>query len=135
VTAKVMKAYPADKLSWKPHERSFTARELMMRFMGEQMVMAKLPAGGFPTPPPQQPVPEVSIEQMLQMFEQGYQEVLTVLKGVSENDFDNKSTSFFAESPALPREIRKPSALTRPRSVSAAGSPLSSDTPSTPASR
>ena len=95
VTAKVMKAYPADKLGWRPHERSFTARELMMRFMGEQMIMAKLPSGGFPTPPAQQPVPELSLEQILQNFEQSYQEVSKVLGGVSEGDFNTKMTSFF----------------------------------------
>jgi uncharacterized damage-inducible protein DinB len=94
-TVKVMKAYPADKLNWRPHERSFTARELMFRFLGEQMVMAQLPKGGFPVPPEEPPVPEVELEKILELFEQGFQEVKAVLKAVTEEDFNTKRTAFF----------------------------------------
>jgi uncharacterized damage-inducible protein DinB len=95
VTVKVMKAYPSDKLNWRPHERSFNARQLMMRFMGEQVIMAKLPKGGF-TPPTEQPEePELNLDQLLDTFEKGYAEVLKVIEGVPDSDFDNKMTLFF----------------------------------------
>lgn len=101
VTVKVMNAYPADKLAWKPHERSMNARELMFRFMGEQMVMKALPSGGFATPPDQPPIPEVSLQELIQMFGKDFEEVQSVLRSVTENDFNTKSTSFFGNTMKL----------------------------------
>ncbi len=95
VTVKVMKAYPSDKLDWKPHERSFNARQLIMRFMGEQMAMAKLPKGGFNPPTEQQAESELTLDQLLDEFEKGYHEVLKELESASDSDFDNKMTLFF----------------------------------------
>ena len=94
-TVKVMMAYPADKMAWRPHDRSFDARDLMMRFVAEQMVLGQLPKGGFPGPPPMSPTPELSHEQVINAFRQCYQEALQVMKGVSASDFSNAQTSFF----------------------------------------
>ena len=94
-TVKVMKAYPSDKMNWRPHERSFNARQLMMRFMGEQMAMAKLPKGGFNPPTEQEKEPELSLDQLIDEFEKGYAEVLNILENTSDSDFDNKMTLFF----------------------------------------
>ena len=94
-TLKVMKAFPAGKLSFKPHERSLSAGEVMMRFAGEQMIMASLPSGGFEAPPAEGPKQEMTLDQILNVFEQGFREVHKALAGLSEEDFNNKMTSFF----------------------------------------
>ena len=93
-TLKVMKAFPADKLSFKPHQRSLSAHDLMMRFVGEQMLMASLPSGGFDAPPAGMNK-EMSIDQILNMYEEGFMKVVKILKNMSEEDFNNKMTSFF----------------------------------------
>ena len=50
-TLKVMKAYPADKADFKPHERSQTAKRLMHTFGIEQGVAAAAVDGTLKMPP------------------------------------------------------------------------------------
>jgi uncharacterized damage-inducible protein DinB len=94
-TVKAMKAFPADKLAWRAHERSMSVRELMFRFIGEQMIWSVLPTTGFPAPTKEPPMPELSLDQLIDTFEKGYQDVRTVLHAIPEADFNSKSTIFF----------------------------------------
>jgi DinB family len=100
-TVKIMQSYPSDKMTWRPHDRSFDARDLMMRFVGEQMILGQLPKGGFPAPPSIPPTPDLSLDQVIGAFEQGYQSALQVMKSVSESEFDNGQTSFFGRTMKL----------------------------------
>ena len=81
-TRKVLHAYPADKSSFKPHERSNPAQMLAWSFVLELRLMLKAlrgePAmgGGFPKPPE-------SWEQILTMFDSAHEEVTQQLaKGI-----------------------------------------------------
>ena len=94
-TVKVMKAYPADKLDFKSHERSFTTRELMMRFIGEQIMMVKLPKGGFEVPKESIQESKLNMNEILDSFEKGYAEVFKVLESAPASDFEGKKTLFF----------------------------------------
>lgn len=44
-TAKVLKAYPSDKLDFKPHEKSRSAKEMMQTFVAEGVAMIQICEG------------------------------------------------------------------------------------------
>ena len=69
-THKVMKAYPADKPDFKPHERSGTAMQLMHTFGIEQNVAAAAVDGTLKMPPTFPPAPP-TIGEAIAAFDKG----------------------------------------------------------------
>lgn len=94
-TLKVLRAFPADKASFRPHERSKTAHDLAWTFAVEQTLgllalrrELKL-GGGFP------PAPD-SWDAVLQAFSDGSEAVIAHLRGLSESDLNGTVTFFSA---------------------------------------
>jgi uncharacterized damage-inducible protein DinB len=79
-TRKLLHAFPGEKSEFKPHERSNTAMMLAWTFVVEEQLMLKaiqknLQLGaGFPKPPD-------SWKAILEMFDQGHDQVLQALAG------------------------------------------------------
>ncbi|MGH7595911.1 MAG: DinB family protein [bacterium] len=87
-TLKVLKAYPADKLDFKPHERSRSARELAWTFVEElafigMVVKGQLEMGG------QKPKPPATMKEILAAFESSQKEMAGKVKSLSEADYNS----------------------------------------------
>ena len=92
-TLKVMRAFPADKKDFKPHERSGSALQLMWTFAIEQGVTTaalngtlKL-TGQFPPPPS-------TIAEVIAAYEQGTKEVEKTLAAVPDSRLLENTTFF-----------------------------------------
>lgn len=78
-TLKVLKAFPADRSEFRPHERSNTALHLAWTFVIEERLLLKAIRGeqvlgsGFSSPPD-------TWEAVLDLFEKGYDEVVAALR-------------------------------------------------------
>lgn len=102
-TLKVLKAYPANMLDFKPHERSMSARELAWSFpMEDRMavlgaVNGRIDFEDFPKPP-------ATLAEILAAYEKEHRELAGKLKNLSEADL-NKPISYEME-PGKGREIR-----------------------------
>jgi uncharacterized damage-inducible protein DinB len=107
-TAKVLKAYPADKLDMKPAEKSKSARDLAFTFVGEQgivdMVMkGKIDfSGGMPSAPN-------TMAEILGAYEMITKANMAKVKAMSEADYNSPITWFVG--PKQPAEVRKADVL------------------------
>lgn len=84
-TLKVLKAYPADKLDLKPHERSRSARELAWTFVVEENVIHGVIKGqidfqNIPEPP-------ATLREILTTYENTHKEMVKKVNGLSGEDF------------------------------------------------
>ena len=83
-TMKVLRAYPADKAAYKPHERSSTALQLAWTFTLENtLVMAALKgplsfSGGFPPPPP-------TFQEVLDSYDTSSKELVAAVASTDES--------------------------------------------------
>ncbi len=98
-TLKVLRAYPAAKADFKPHERSRTAKELAWTFVQEEAMIEHVLKGSVdfsvPMPPPPQTFPEV-----LSAYEKSHREMVGKVKAAP--DADLKKTIKF---PVAPKQM------------------------------
>ena len=85
-TMKLLKAYPADKPEFKPHERSRSAKELAWTFVMEeqlieQAIKGKIEMMGFP------PAPKTFTE-VLNVYEKSHREMVEKVKNLPEAVLD-----------------------------------------------
>ena len=86
-TVKVLKAFPADKLDFKPHERSRSARELAWTFVGEEMVTDMIINGNvdFSAEGPKAPA---TMKEILAAYEKTHNEMVGKVRKLSEQDYN-----------------------------------------------
>jgi len=102
-TFKVLKAYPANKLDFKPHERSMSAGELAWSFPMEDRMAVHGAVNGrinFEN----SPKPPATLAEMLTVYEKEHKELAGKLKNFSETDL-NKAIPYQME-PGKMGEIR-----------------------------
>ena len=88
-TLKVLKAYPASKLDFKPHERSMSAKELAWGFAtGETVLVNGVVKGEVDFQ--SAPKPPAAFSEILSAYEKTHREMVGKVKNFSEADF-NKS--------------------------------------------
>lgn len=85
-TVKVLRAFPADKGDFRPHERSNTVRDLAFTFVMEQRLISRslkdeLKLGG------QTPKPAGDLSAMIELFEREYQELVRLIEAGGEKLF------------------------------------------------
>jgi len=94
-TLKVLKAYPADKLNFKPHDRSMSAKDLAWSFpMEDRMavhgaVNGRIDFEDFPKPP-------ATLAEMLAAYEKEHHELAAKVKTLTEADL-NKAIPYEME--------------------------------------
>jgi len=86
-TLKVLKAYPADKLDFKPHERSRSARELAWVFVEEESFVGMAVNGQIEFK--EGPKPPATLQEILPAFEKTHKELTGKVKGLSEKDYNS----------------------------------------------
>jgi uncharacterized damage-inducible protein DinB len=67
-TIKVIKAYPADKLDWRPHEKSNSAAQLINTFIIEELALKMALTGDVDWSKMEMPTP-ASLDEMVATFE------------------------------------------------------------------
>jgi uncharacterized damage-inducible protein DinB len=85
-TVKVLRAFPADKGDFRPHERSNTIRDLAFTFVMEQRLISRalqdqLKLGG------QTPKPAGELAAMIELFEREYQELVRLIESGGDRQF------------------------------------------------
>ena len=100
-TMKVLRAFPADKGDYRPHERSNTVRDLAFTFVMEQRLISRalrdeLKLGG------QTPKPSGDLAAMIDLFEREYQELVRLIDTGGDALFSGT-----AEFPTGPGKIGK----------------------------
>ncbi len=106
-TMKVLKAYPADKIDFKPHERSRSARELAWTFVGELAVVDMVAKGQIEFK--EGPKPPATMKEILAAFESTYKQMVPKVKAMSEADYN--STIKFPAGPKQMGDFRKADVL------------------------
>ena len=107
-TLKVLKAYPADKLDFKPHERSRSARELAWTFVGEEAVTDSVVKGEIDFSGAQQQ-PPATLDEILGAFQKVHKEMYEKVQNLSEQDYNN--TIKFPVSPKEMGDLRRADVL------------------------
>ena len=92
-TVRVLRAYPADQLELRPHEKLKTARELAWIFVVEQAMAETALTTGFdwsnPSPPP--PAPE-SMDEIVAALEDGQRRVAELVRGMADDELRRATT-------------------------------------------
>lgn len=101
-TLKLLKAYPQNKMDFKPHERSRSAKELAWTFVMEERVLAGALNGhidyqSFPPPP-------ASFKEVLSTFEKSHSDLVGRIHGLSETDLGR--TAKFPVGPKQMGDVR-----------------------------
>jgi predicted enzyme related to lactoylglutathione lyase/uncharacterized damage-inducible protein DinB len=92
-TLKVLRAFPVDQASFRPHERSNAALQLAWTFVLEERMMLlainreSVVGSGFPAPPD-------SWEKVLDAFEEQHSRLLARLRAVGESEYGGTVTFF-----------------------------------------
>ncbi len=107
-TMKVLKAYPANKLDFKPHERSRSAGELAWVFVGEQAVVDMAVKGQIDMSG-EMPKHPATMQEIIAAFEKMYKENVGKVKNLSEADFN--SLVKFPIGPKQMADLRKADVL------------------------
>ena len=92
-TVRVLRAYPADQLELRPHEKLKTARELAWILVVEQVMAEKALTTGFdwsnPSPPP--PAPE-TMDEIVTALEDGQRRVAELVRGMPGDELQRTVT-------------------------------------------
>jgi uncharacterized damage-inducible protein DinB len=107
-TLKVLKAYPKDKLDWRPHERSRSARELAWVFVGE-LAVADMAVKGQINMAGDMPKPPATMPEIMTAFEKKYKESVDKVKNLSDADYN--STVKFPIGPKKMGDLRRADVL------------------------
>jgi len=107
-TMKVLRAFPADKAEFKPHERSRTARELAWTFVGEQAlidmaVKGKIDFSG------EMPKPPAAWKEILAALEKTNSETIPKVRAMTDADYN--SMIKFPAGPNQMHDLRKADVL------------------------
>jgi uncharacterized damage-inducible protein DinB len=107
-TVKVLKAYPQDRLDYRPHEKSRTARELAWIFTGEQAMVdmtlkGKIDFSGLEPPAPK------TMGEILTAYENVTKANMQKVKAMSEDDFNSMIS--FPVAPGKMMDLRKADVL------------------------
>ena len=87
-TVKVLKAYPADKLDFKPHERARSAKELAWTIVAEEPILVnggitgKFDFEHMPKPP-------ATMNDVLSQYDRGHVDLVAKVKNLSDTAFNN----------------------------------------------
>jgi len=86
-TLRVLKAYPSDKLDYKPHEKARSARELAWTFAMEEgflgmILKGKIEFGGSP------PLPPKTMSEIITAIEHSVKENNSKVRALSESDLN-----------------------------------------------
>ena len=99
-TAKLLKAYPADKLDWKPHEKSRSAKELMQTFISEGNAMLQICDGHVDWSKISGPELSSS-EELISAFEGKMTEVADKIKATQDSDLNQDMDWLNRKAPRL----------------------------------
>ena len=90
---RVMNALPADKLDWRPHERSRSAKELVDTMAGEALTFTTFLKTGVidMAPPPEGWQKFASITDAVAAMNRGLKEGATVAAGMSDADWASEA--------------------------------------------
>jgi uncharacterized damage-inducible protein DinB len=97
-TMKVLKAYPAGKMDFKPHERSRSARELAWTFVGNEMGMEMVVKGQVDFS--EGPKPPATMQEILVAFEKTHKEMVAKVAKLSEAEYNG-----LMKFPVSPKEM------------------------------
>ncbi|MGH7636097.1 MAG: DinB family protein [Gemmatimonadaceae bacterium] len=102
-TVKVLRAFPADKGDFRPHERSNTVRDLAFTFVMEQSLLSRalqdqLKVSGPPKGQP--PKPSGDLNATIDQFERDHQELVRLIESGGDKQFSGT-----AEFPTGPGKI------------------------------
>jgi uncharacterized damage-inducible protein DinB len=92
-TLKVMKAYPSGQDDFKPHERSFSASQLVHAFAQENSVVVQAIRGELKMPP-DLPPPPATYAQAVANYERGARELIAVVEKMPESRLFETVTFF-----------------------------------------
>lgn len=106
-TLKILKAFPADKLDFKPHERSRSARELAWTFVGEEAVVNMVVKGQIDFK--EGPKAPATMKEIWAALESTHKEMVPKVKALSEADYN--STIKFPIGPKQMGDFRKADVL------------------------
>ena len=98
-TLKVLKAYPADRGDYRPHERSRSAKELAWTFVLEQGLVTGGLGGHVDFSQPM-PKPPAEYKDILAAFEKGVRDTAAKISAAGDEDL-NKTMPF----PAGPKQM------------------------------
>ncbi len=93
ITLRVLKAYPEDKLDWRPHEKSKSAKELAWNFVTEQYILHGALKGTIDF----QNIPKspMTMKEILDAFEKVQGETVAKFKESNDVDLTGKTLKFF----------------------------------------
>jgi uncharacterized damage-inducible protein DinB len=98
-TLKVLKAYPAERADYRPHERSRSAKELAWTFVLEQGIAAGALSGNVDFSQPM-PKPPADYKDVLPAFERACRDTIAKVSAASEEDL-NRTMQF----PVAPKKM------------------------------
>ena len=95
-TVRVLRAYPEDKLDFRPHEMSKSARELAWLFVMEQGMLETALTTGFDwsKPQPKPPAPPATMREIADALEAGQRRVVQRVRETPEDELP-RTVSFF----------------------------------------
>jgi uncharacterized damage-inducible protein DinB len=96
-TLKLIKAFPGDKLDFKPHERSNSARALFMTFLVECELMKKVTSDSMKEWSGMDAYNRDSLLEFADSFELMISEVLTAVRNLGEEKAQEMFTGFGSE--------------------------------------
>ena len=98
-TMKVLRAFPADKGDYRPHERSNTVRDLAFTFVMEQRMLSRALQDQL-KPGAQTPKPAGDLAAMIELFDREYHELVSLIESGGDKQFNGT-----AEFPTGPGKI------------------------------
>lgn len=87
-TAKVLRAYPPDKLDYKPHEKSRSARELAWVFVQEEAIVEMIVKGNIDFSQ-QGPKAPATMPEILAAYEATHKQMVSKVQNMSEADYNS----------------------------------------------
>lgn len=92
-TLKVLKAFPADKGDYKPHERSRSAKEMAWTFVTEEQAIGAALDGAidFTKMPPA----PATLAEAIAAFEVSHKELVAKVKAASDDAFSKNTIQFY----------------------------------------
>jgi uncharacterized damage-inducible protein DinB len=103
-TMKILKAFPVERLEYRPHEKSSSAKKLAWTFAMEEGIIEMASKGKIDFSAPM-PSPPDTMAEILAGCEQAHKKSLGIVKNISDDDFN--STIQFPVGPGKMAPFRK----------------------------